>query len=78
MNLYDKLTLLWVTPISIIITIAAASSVRAGAVTSLPVGVDCQIINGYVAQHGKAKAIAFAIKNGATWLQLREASKCLK
>lgn len=39
----------------------------------------CEQVRAYVAQHGKAKAIASAIRNGATWKQILEASKkCLK
>lgn len=37
----------------------------------------CEEVRAYVAQHGKAKALAFAIKHGATWKQIREAKKCL-
>lgn len=39
--------------------------------------IDCSLVRAYVAEHGKAKAIAFAVKNGATWEQLIEAKKCL-
>lgn len=39
--------------------------------------VSCDDVRAYVAQHGKAKAIAFAISHGATLAQLREAKKCL-
>jgi len=39
---------------------------------------DCSVVRRYVAEHGKAKALAFAIKNGATFRQLNEARKCLK
>lgn len=37
----------------------------------------CEEVRAFVAQHGKAKAIAHAVKHGATWTQLREARKCL-
>lgn len=40
--------------------------------------IDCDQVRSYVAEHGKAKALAFAIRNGATFQQLREARKCLK
>lgn len=39
--------------------------------------IDCNLVRQYVAEHGKAKALAFALKNGATWKQLQEARKCL-
>jgi hypothetical protein len=40
--------------------------------------VSCDDVRAYVAQHGKAKALAFALKNGATFRQINEARKCLK
>ena len=40
--------------------------------------IDCELVRSYVAQYGKAKALAFAIKNGATWHQIVEGRKCLK
>lgn len=40
--------------------------------------VNCDQVRAFVAEHGKAKALAFAIQNGATWQQLREARKCLR
>lgn len=40
--------------------------------------VSCDDVRAYVAQHGRTKALAFAIKNGATFRQLYEARKCLK
>lgn len=35
-------------------------------------------VRAYVAEHGRAKALAFAAKNKATWKQYREAYKCLR
>lgn len=40
--------------------------------------IDCALVRQYVAEHGRAKALAFALKNGATFAQIREARKCLK
>lgn len=40
--------------------------------------VSCDDVRAYVAEHGRAKALAFAIKNGATWKQIKEARKCLE
>ena len=39
--------------------------------------VNCDDVRAFVAQHGKAVAIAFAVSHGATWQQIREAKKCL-
>lgn len=38
----------------------------------------CEQVRSYVKEHGKAKAIAYAIKHGATWREINEARKCLK
>ena len=40
--------------------------------------ISCDDVRAYVAQHGKAAALAFAIKNGATWKQIMEAKRCLR
>lgn len=40
--------------------------------------VNCDQVRAFVAEHGKAKALAFAIQNGATWQQIREARKCIR
>lgn len=39
--------------------------------------VSCDQVRAYVAEHGKAAALAFAISQGATWAQIKEARKCL-
>lgn len=39
--------------------------------------VSCDDVRAYVAQHGKAAALLFALENGATWQQIKEARKCL-
>lgn len=38
--------------------------------------VSCEDVRAYVAEHGRAKAVAFAIKNGATFKQLNDARRC--
>jgi hypothetical protein len=40
--------------------------------------VSCDDVRAYVAKYGRIKAIAFAIENGATWHDIREARKCLR
>lgn len=40
--------------------------------------IDCDQVRAYVAEHGRAKALAHAIKSGATFRQIKEARKCLK
>lgn len=36
---------------------------------------DCQIIREYVAQHGRKAAIAFALQQGYTWVQIKAAAR---
>lgn len=38
----------------------------------------CEQVRAFVAQHGKAKALAFALKHGATWAQIRKAKQCFR
>jgi hypothetical protein len=38
----------------------------------------CEEVRAYVAQNGKAKAIAAAIKHGATWREIAEARRCFR
>ncbi len=40
--------------------------------------VSCDDVRAFVAEHGRARAIAFAISQGATWGQIKEARKCLR
>jgi hypothetical protein len=44
----------------------------------LPPGIDCNLIRSYVAEHGKAKALGWAIKQGYSWGQISAARRCLK
>lgn len=38
----------------------------------------CDEVRAYVAQYGRAKALAAAIKHGATWRDIMDAKRCLK
>ena len=40
--------------------------------------IDCALVRAYVAEHGKAKALAWALEQGYSWKQIRAAAKCLK
>lgn len=42
-----------------------------------PVNINCSLVRQYVAEHGKAKALAWAIKEGYSWRQIAEAKRCL-
>ncbi len=39
--------------------------------------VSCDDVRAFVAEHGKTKAIAFAIQQGATWSEIMRAKRCL-
>jgi len=47
-------------------------------VQTVPAGVDCGTVRHYVSEHGRAKSIAWAIKNGYSWSQIAEAKRCLR
>lgn len=58
--------------------VALALIATASRAADLP-PIDCALIRAYVAEHGKAKAIAWALRNGFSWREIREAAaKCLK
>ena len=40
--------------------------------------IDCNLVRQYVAQHGKAKALAWAVREGYNWREIQMARKCLK
>ena len=44
----------------------------------LPPGITCDMIREKVAEHGKAVALAWALKNGYSFAQIRIAKRCLK
>jgi hypothetical protein len=46
--------------------------------TGLPAGITCELIREKVAEHGKAVALAWALKQGYSFAQIRVARRCLK
>lgn len=64
------LLVVWLSAAALILVCAHA---RAGEAPQL----DCDAIRYYVAQHGKAAALAWAIRNGYTLAEIREARRCL-
>jgi hypothetical protein len=46
--------------------------------TAVPAVVDCVTVRYYVNEHGRAKSVAWAIKNGFSWSQIAEAKRCLR
>lgn len=56
------------------IVLAAAGAVGAA---ELPPGIDCVMVRRLVADHGKLKALAWAIRQGYSREQINEARKCL-
>lgn len=43
----------------------------------LPAGATCELVREKVAEHGKAVALAWALKQGYTFAQIRLARRCL-
>jgi hypothetical protein len=43
----------------------------------LPAGVTCDQVRALVAEHGKPRALAWALRHGYSWKQIREARRCL-
>ena len=39
--------------------------------------VNCALVRQYVEEHGKARALAWALEQGYSWAQIREARRCL-
>ena len=46
--------------------------------TGLPAGITCELVREKVAEHGKAVAWAWAIKQGYSFAQIAAARRCLK
>jgi hypothetical protein len=43
----------------------------------LPAGITCGMIREKVAEHGRLASIAWAIRNGYSFAQIRQAKRCL-
>jgi len=43
----------------------------------LPAGATCELVREKVAEHGKAASLAWAIKQGFSFAQIRAAKRCL-
>jgi hypothetical protein len=61
----------------LIVMVLCFTAVRARA-ADLPPGVDCQMIRAYVAEHGKARALWWAVKEGYSPAEIAAARRCLK
>lgn len=59
----------------LLMTIPARASIES---EGLPPGVTCVMIRSLVAEHGKVRALTWALRQGYLWSQIREAKKCLK
>lgn len=57
--------------------IAAATGAGAAEPAAAPPQADCEAVRRHVAEHGRARALAWAIENGFTWGQIRAARRCL-
>jgi hypothetical protein len=45
--------------------------------TGLPAGATCEMVREKVSEHGKAASLAWAIKQGFSFAQIRAAKRCL-
>lgn len=67
-----------VTAVAALLAPAGMPTAFAGEQTAAPIQVDCVTVRYYVSEHGRAKSIAWAIKNGYSWAQISEAKRCLR
>jgi hypothetical protein len=51
---------------------------RASTTPTLPAGFTCEMVREKVAEHGKAAALAWALKQGYSFAQIAAARRCLK
>jgi hypothetical protein len=65
----------WIIPV--LVACAMVATCDRGHAADLPPGIDCNLIRAYVAEHGKAKALAWAIEQGYSWAQIAAARRCL-
>lgn len=66
------------TAVSALLAPAGMPAAFAADQAAAPIPVDCVTIRYYVSEHGKAKSIAWAVKNGYSWAQIAEAKRCLR
>jgi hypothetical protein len=52
-------------------------TVCAGARAADAPAIDCMLVRAMVAEHGKARALAWAIEQGYRWRDIQAARKCL-
>jgi hypothetical protein len=46
--------------------------------TGLPAGITCEMVREKVTEHGKAVALAWALRQGYSFAQIRAARRCVK
>ena len=61
----------------ILTALLLATCIKAKA-ADLPQGINCERVRELVAEHGKARALAWALENGVSFGTINEARKCLK
>ncbi len=61
-----------------IILLAALVLIATGLRARAADPIDCAAIRFYAAEHGKARALAWALQNGYSWAEIQQARKCLK
>jgi hypothetical protein len=59
--------------LSVLVLVTVCARARAA---DAPV-IDCALVRSMVAEHGKARALAWAVENGYGWRDIRAARRCL-
>ncbi|MCK1430917.1 hypothetical protein [Bradyrhizobium sp. 87] len=75
-NLFLILTAIGLFALILLLTIPAWASTTPD--TGLPAGITCEMVREKVAEHGKAVALAWALKQGYSFAQIRAARRCVK
>jgi hypothetical protein len=60
----------------LLLTIPARASTTPD--SGLPAGITCEMVREKVAEHGKAVALAWALRQGYSFAQIRAARRCVK
>jgi hypothetical protein len=77
MSMDDRRVLFWGCIAAVLIVLAAGAAYADEPKKPAP-EITCEDVRQFVADNGRAHALAIALRNGATLKQLREAARCLR